>query len=107
MKIALTATPSVARFAPILWRGHVQAAFELAAELGYDGVELHLRSPEDIEPEAVRALQEKHGLGVPTIGTGMAAGETTLKGITINETSNLNVSGQICCFVAGLWDVTN
>ena len=78
MKIALTATPSVARFAPILWRGHVQAAFELAAELGYDGVELHLRSPEDIEPEAVRALQEKHGLGVPTIGTGMAAGEDGL-----------------------------
>ncbi len=78
MKIALTATPSVARFAPILWRGHVQAAFELAAELGYDGVELHLRSPDDIEPEAVRALQEKHGLGVPTIGTGMAAGEDGL-----------------------------
>lgn len=78
MKIALTATPSVARFAPILWRGRVQAAFELAAELGYDGVELHLRSPDDIEPEAVRALQEKHGLGVPTLGTGMAAGEDGL-----------------------------
>lgn len=78
MKIALTATPSVARFAPILWRGQVQAAFELAAELGYDGVELHLRSPEDIEPKAVRALQEKHGLGVPTLGTGMAAGEDGL-----------------------------
>lgn len=54
MKIALTATPSVARFAPILWRGRAQAAFELAAELGYDGVELHLRSSDDIEPEAVR-----------------------------------------------------
>ena len=78
MKIALTATPSVARFAPILWRGRVEDAFELAAELGYDGVELHLRSPDDIELEVVRALQEKHGLGVPTIGTGMAAGEDGL-----------------------------
>jgi sugar phosphate isomerase/epimerase len=78
VKIALTATPSVARFAPILWRGGVAEAFELAAELGYDGVELHLRSPDDIELEAVRALQEKHGLGVPTIGTGMAAGEDGL-----------------------------
>jgi 5-keto-L-gluconate epimerase len=78
MKIALTATPSEARFAPILWRGRVEDAFELAAELGYDGVELHLRSPSDIELKAVRALQEKHGLGVPTIGTGMAAGEDGL-----------------------------
>jgi sugar phosphate isomerase/epimerase len=78
VKIALTATPSVARFAPILWRGRVEEAFELAVELGYDGVELHLRSPNDIELEAVRALQEKHGLGVPTIGTGMAAGEDGL-----------------------------
>jgi sugar phosphate isomerase/epimerase len=78
VKIALTATPSAARFAPILWRGRVEEAFELAAEFGYDGVELHLRSPDDIEPKAVRALQEKHGLGVPTIGTGMAAGEDGL-----------------------------
>jgi sugar phosphate isomerase/epimerase len=78
VKIALTATPSEARFAPILWRGRVEDAFELAAELGYDGVELHLRSVNDIGLEAVRALQDKHGLGVPTIGTGMAAGEDGL-----------------------------
>lgn len=78
MQIALTATPSEARFAPILWRGRVEDAFELAAELGYDGVELHLRSPDDIAPKAVCALQEKHRLGVPTIGTGMAAGEDGL-----------------------------
>jgi sugar phosphate isomerase/epimerase len=78
MKIALTATPSVARFAPILWRGRVEDAFELAADLGYDGVELHLRTPNDIELKTVQILQEKHGLGVPTIGTGMAAGEDGL-----------------------------
>jgi sugar phosphate isomerase/epimerase len=78
VKIALTATPSEARFAPILWRGRVEDAFELAADLGYDGVELHLRSPNDIKLKAVRALQGKYGLGVPTIGTGMAAGEDGL-----------------------------
>lgn len=78
MKIALTATPSVARFAPILCRGRVEDAFGLAAELGYDGVEIHLRSPDDVEAGAVRALQKKHDLGVPTLGTGMAAGEDGL-----------------------------
>jgi len=78
MKIRVNRHPQRGPIRPILWRGHVQGAFELAAELGYDGVELHLRSPEDIEPKAVRALQEKHGLGVPTLGTGMGGGEDWL-----------------------------
>jgi len=38
VKIALTSTPSQARFAPILLRGGIDDAFALAAELGYDGV---------------------------------------------------------------------
>jgi len=49
MKLALTATPSSARFAPILLRGSIADAFALAAELGFDGVELHLRRPSDDE----------------------------------------------------------
>jgi len=78
MKLAFTATPSLARFAPMLWRGRVEDAFALARELGYDGVEIHLRSPEDVDRTALRALQDKYNLGVPTLGTGMAAGEDGL-----------------------------
>jgi sugar phosphate isomerase/epimerase len=78
MKFALTATPSQARFAPILLRGHVADAFEMASELGYDGVELHLRQPGDINRAAVEQLMADHGLQVPALGTGMAAGEDGL-----------------------------
>ena len=78
MKIALTSTPSQARFAPILLRGGIDDAFALAAELGYDGVELHLRQPRDIDGAAARKLCAQYGLGVPTLGTGMAAGEDGL-----------------------------
>jgi sugar phosphate isomerase/epimerase len=59
----------------------MEDAFALAQELGYDGVEIHLRHPDDIERTAVRALQEKYNLGVPTLGTGMAAND----GLTFSD----------------------
>jgi 5-keto-L-gluconate epimerase len=78
MKISLTATPSASRFAPLIVRGQPAEAFALAAELGYDGVELHLRRPDDIDRRGVQELCTRYGLGIPTIGTGMAAGEDGL-----------------------------
>lgn len=81
MKLALTATPVNAgqspspragRLAPILLRAPPAEAFALAAELGYDGVELHLRHPADIDRVTVKELAAQYGLDIPTIGTGMA-----------------------------------
>jgi sugar phosphate isomerase/epimerase len=78
MKLALTVTPSPARFAPILLRGPVEDGLRLAAELSYDGVEVHLRQPGDMDRVAVRKLGRQLGLGFCMIGTGMAAGEDGL-----------------------------
>jgi sugar phosphate isomerase/epimerase len=75
MKLSLTATPNQGRFAPILLRAQPAAAFALAAELGYDGVELHLRRPSDIDRVAVKKLATDYALGIPMIGTGMAVEE--------------------------------
>jgi len=77
VKLAITSTPSQARFAPILHRGDPAEAFALAAEIGYEGVELHLRRPSDINAAAVKSAA-RTGLSVPTLGTGMAAGEDGL-----------------------------
>lgn len=82
MRIALTATPSDAQFAPLLWRGPIADAFALARECGYDGVELHPRNAADLDPGAVVALKAKYDLGVPTLGTGMIAGED---GLTLSD----------------------
>jgi sugar phosphate isomerase/epimerase len=49
-------------------------AFALAARLGYHGVEIHVRNPADIDRATIKQLMERHDLGVPTLGTGMAAG---------------------------------
>jgi sugar phosphate isomerase/epimerase len=72
LKLALTATPSAAPFAPIIVKGGVERAFALAAELGYDGLELHLRRPTDVDWSVVKALATDHNLKIPMLGTGMA-----------------------------------
>lgn len=82
MKIALTATPNDPEFTPLLVRKEVVQAFEWAKELGYEGVELHLRKPTDIDRNEAKRLCEQYGQGVPTLGTGMAAG---IDGLTFSD----------------------
>ncbi len=82
MKVSLTATPAAAPGAPLLLRGPAEYAFRLAAELGYDGVELHLREPGDVDAAAVGMLARELGLAIPTLGTGMMAG---LDGLTFAD----------------------
>ncbi len=82
MKIALTATHGDVSGGAIIFRGSASDAFALASQLGYDGVELHLRRPSQISRDEVKKLADTHGLGIPTLGTGMAA---TLEGLTFSD----------------------
>lgn len=82
MKIALTATPSEARGAPLLLRGDLAAAFRQAAAWGCQGVELHLRRAEDVDASLIKRLAADYALSIPTLGTGMAA---TLDGLTLAD----------------------
>ena len=59
-------------------RGDVAEAFRSAAELGCDGVELHLKHADDIDQAGLKDLMNEYGLAVPTLGTGLAAGEDEL-----------------------------
>ena len=72
-KVAITCTPTQISFGPIIFRNQpVAESFALAAELGYDAVELHLRRPGDVEEDEISRLMEQYHLAVTTIGTGMA-----------------------------------
>jgi 5-keto-L-gluconate epimerase len=82
MKISLTASISPESFGPILLRGAVRDIFLMAAQWGYDGVELHLLHPAEIDRDEVKRLQLQHGLGIPTLGTGMAA---RVEGLTFSD----------------------
>ena len=79
MKLAVTATPRPVPFGPIVLQGDLDAAFALAAELGYDGVEVHLRHPDEVDRGAIVAMAAKHAIEIPTLGTGFAAMEDGLK----------------------------
>ncbi|MEO8351471.1 MAG: sugar phosphate isomerase/epimerase family protein [Chthoniobacteraceae bacterium] len=53
----------------VFWNG-LEDAFECAAALGFDAVEIFPPSPDAIEIETIRALCARHSLGVAAIGTG-------------------------------------
>jgi sugar phosphate isomerase/epimerase len=75
VRIAITAAPGVPRPAPLLLFGDIADAFRQAAEFGCQGVEIHMRQAEDVDVKLVKRLAADYGLGVPTLGTGMAAGD--------------------------------
>jgi sugar phosphate isomerase/epimerase len=75
VRIAITAAPGVPRPAPLLLFGDIADAFRQAAGFGCQGVEIHMRQAEDVDVKLVKRLMVEYGLGVPTLGTGMAAGD--------------------------------
>ena len=77
-KVAVTATPCAPRPAPLLLYGDIAGAFREAAESGCAGVEIHMRQAADVDLPAVKRLMSEYGLGVPTLGTGMAASDDGL-----------------------------
>lgn len=75
MKIAITATPAQPRQAPLLLLGDIPGAFREAAALGCQGVEIHMCQAADLDVKLIKKLAADYGMEIPTLGTGMAAGD--------------------------------
>jgi sugar phosphate isomerase/epimerase len=75
VRIAITATPGPPRPAPLLLYGDMAGAFRQAAMFGCQGVEIHFRRAEDVDLHEVKRLAAEYRLGIPTLGTGMAAAD--------------------------------
>ena len=73
MKLVISATPQRANFAPILLQGDIEEAFAKAAQLGYQGIELHLRDPHEIDWDKTLAMVKQYSLPVTALGTGAGA----------------------------------
>ncbi|HWR21841.1 MAG TPA: sugar phosphate isomerase/epimerase family protein [Feifaniaceae bacterium] len=70
MKVSVAIADAKAEpFAFVVWRGFAES-MEKAAQLGYQGVELALRSREDIDADELRSLLKKYKLEVSCISTG-------------------------------------
>ena len=53
-------------------QGEILSCMDLAAKIGFDGVEIHMRNPEKEDPYFLAEEAAKRGLCITSIGTGMA-----------------------------------
>jgi sugar phosphate isomerase/epimerase len=72
MKLSLALTPQKTKFAPLLFAGNIEYGIKRAAELGYDGVELNIRDPLDINRDTLSSLIRSYNVKVVALGTGQA-----------------------------------
>jgi len=72
MKTSIALCPTKTSFAPLLYAGDIQLGIRRAAELGYDGVEIHLRDPQSEDLDGMIAAVQACRLQVSLIGTGAA-----------------------------------
>jgi sugar phosphate isomerase/epimerase len=72
MKLSLVVSVEDTGFDAVAVRGHWAEGIRMAAELGYDGVELAVRDPAHVDGNAVAQALRDARLQVPAIGTGQA-----------------------------------
>src|SRR3989442_1333925 len=72
MKLSLVISVEETGFDAVAMRGSWREALRTAADLGFDGVELAVRDPAEVDAEAVLRTVRDAGLVVPAIGTGQA-----------------------------------
>lgn len=72
MKLSLVISIEETGFDAVAMRGRWVDGIQTAAALGYEGVELAVRDPAQIDSEALRQIVGKAGLEVAAIGTGQA-----------------------------------
>lgn len=78
MKLSIVLSTQPAQFQAATFKGDLETNLALIAALGYDGVELAIRDPNQIDLDSLVALVRKFNLRVPSIGTGQAWGEEGL-----------------------------
>ncbi len=72
MKIVASVTPNSTKFGPLLYPGELEKAIIELADFGYDGIELSLRTPLDVDPVVLFDLLDKKGLELVSIATGQS-----------------------------------
>jgi sugar phosphate isomerase/epimerase len=78
MKFSIVLSAQPTRFEAVAFKGDFERNLAHIAALGYDGAELAIRDPLQMDFPALLALLDRYGLAVPAIGTGQAWGEEHL-----------------------------
>ncbi|NQT60867.1 MAG: sugar phosphate isomerase/epimerase [Bacteroidetes bacterium] len=72
MKIVASVTPNKTQFGPLLYAGELDRALAELAEIGYDGIELSLKTPFDVDRDKLYKNLEMNGLVLASIATGQS-----------------------------------
>jgi sugar phosphate isomerase/epimerase len=72
MQIAVTVVDQASAQAPFVLRGPYTDSIRQAAAIGFNAVELHLSDPAQIDAHEILCTTQQTGVGVASIGTGMA-----------------------------------
>jgi 5-keto-L-gluconate epimerase len=78
MKLSIAVSTPDAEFSALALKGPFDDNFRLVRSLSYDGVEISVRNPADVDREQLKRLLGEYGLKVPAIATGRAFGEEGL-----------------------------
>jgi len=84
VKLSIVLSVQPARFEAATFKGTLDVGLARIAELGYNGVELAIRSPTQVDLETLLHKVTLHALEVPAVGTGQAWGEDGLSFIDPN-----------------------
>lgn len=86
IKYSITVTEeAVSEMSPIILRGSFDECFKIASDMGFDGVELQLCNPEDVDVNQISKLCKEYNLEISAIATGMLNTSMGLSLIDDNE----------------------
>ncbi len=80
MKLAFpVATPETQDRTMLALRGELEESFRLLAGLGYQGAELMVRDPVQLDPVRIKTLADEFNLAIPAVSTGQLRKEDGLQ----------------------------
>jgi 5-keto-L-gluconate epimerase len=69
-KTSIATSPVPSTFAPLLFSGDVEGAARAAAELGFEGIEISMKGPEELSEGRLKKLLSGHGLELAAVASG-------------------------------------
>ena len=94
MKLSIVLSVQAASFSALAYKGELEENIFKIKNFGYDGIELAIRDPADIDIPGLKSIIEKAELPVAAIGTGQAFGE---EGICLTHTNEEIRKNKIRC----------
>jgi len=85
MRVSFAISLQKTRFNAVAFQESLIPVLQELKELGYDGVELAVRNPQEIDRKGLVELVAQFGLQVPAIGTGQAFVEEGLSLSSLNS----------------------